>query len=191
MLIAHHLQAQGRLLNHEVQVLAGDAALQLFRQAASLPGGPAAALQELEAAIVKACDGLPLALKLVGGLLRGKVAWIYWQVRLLFGFSRLRGFAQLYCRACACCCNQPHRFFILSVSLSNTSKLQLQSTSLSDVAQHDSSIVEVVRYYRLHCRWGRMPRRRSNEHLSPSPPLLWQLEGAWPSLHLFVQRTPT
>jgi hypothetical protein len=88
-----HLQDQGQLLYHEVEVLTGGAPRQLFRQAARLSSvGPSAALQQVEAAIVKACGGLPLALKLVGGLLRGKVAASAWQVILHAWFDLSCGF---------------------------------------------------------------------------------------------------
>jgi hypothetical protein len=75
-----HLQDQVRLLQHQVLLLQRDSALQLFRQAAGLSGPPGAALEEVEAAILEACGGLPLALKLMGGLLRGSQDRVEWQV---------------------------------------------------------------------------------------------------------------
>jgi hypothetical protein len=77
----HRVQDLDRVLQHRVQLLQRGAALQLFRQAAGLSGPPGGALEEVEAAILEACGGLPLALKLVGGLLRGTTDRKEWQVR--------------------------------------------------------------------------------------------------------------
>jgi hypothetical protein len=61
------LQLDKQLHHAKVDVLDEVASRQLFRQSAGLRGNLEAALQEVEAAVLKACGGLPLALRLMGG----------------------------------------------------------------------------------------------------------------------------
>jgi hypothetical protein len=69
-----------RLHQHEVVVLDGGPARQLFRRAARLDGGLHASLQMLEEAILRICGGLPLALLLLGGQLLQDTNVASWQV---------------------------------------------------------------------------------------------------------------
>jgi hypothetical protein len=77
-----NLQVQKRLHQHEVAVLAEGPARQLFRRAAGLERGMqlTATLQGLEAAILRICNGLPLALELVGGQLHSDLEPSSWEV---------------------------------------------------------------------------------------------------------------
>jgi hypothetical protein len=63
------VQLDEQLHHAMVEVLDEAASRQLFQQSAGLRGDPEAALQEVEAAILSACGGLPLALRLMGGQL--------------------------------------------------------------------------------------------------------------------------
>jgi hypothetical protein len=80
---AAHVQLDEQLHHHMVDVLDEAASRQLFRQKAGLGGDPEAALQEVEAAILTACGGLPLALRLMGGQLYKKHDEASWQVMAL------------------------------------------------------------------------------------------------------------
>jgi hypothetical protein len=75
-----HLQVGKQLLQRQVGSLDAAAAIQLFRQAAGLEGAPEAALHEVEAAILEACGGLPLAVQLMGGQLYADREQANWQV---------------------------------------------------------------------------------------------------------------
>jgi hypothetical protein len=69
-----------QLFKHKVAVLDEDAASQVFRQAAGLPDSLPLHLRDVEAAILNACGGLPLALQLIGGQLYRNVNKASWQV---------------------------------------------------------------------------------------------------------------
>ena len=80
------MQVHKRLHQHEVAVLGEIASRQLFRQAAGLaddlgPGG-SGLLLGMEAAVLKACGGLPLALQLMGGQVYEDTELSNWEVRL-------------------------------------------------------------------------------------------------------------
>jgi hypothetical protein len=70
-----------QLYHHEVAMLDDDAARRLFRQAAGLDQVPEG-LAEVEAAVLEACGGLPLALTCAGGQLCDSKDLELWQVML-------------------------------------------------------------------------------------------------------------
>jgi hypothetical protein len=72
-----------QLYKHEVTALGEAAASQIFCQAAGLPDSLPLHLREVEAAILNACGGLPLALRLMGGQLYRNVDKASWQVSQL------------------------------------------------------------------------------------------------------------
>jgi hypothetical protein len=80
---AAHVQLDEQLHHHMVDVLDEAASRQLFRQKAGLGGDLEATLQDVEAAILTACGGLPLALRLMGGQLYKKNDEASWQVMAL------------------------------------------------------------------------------------------------------------
>jgi hypothetical protein len=84
------MQVEDQLYKHEVVVLDDAAACQVFRQAAGLKDFLEDSLQSLEAAILKACGGLPLAAQLMGGQLYKIEDKGSWQVILVAA------------RSCAC-----------------------------------------------------------------------------------------
>jgi hypothetical protein len=90
--LAAHVQVCKHLHPHHVATLGETSARQFFRQRAGLHGDPEAAVLHLEAAILAACGGLPLALRLMGGQLNGKRDEASWKV-LLFScmYACLRG----------------------------------------------------------------------------------------------------
>jgi hypothetical protein len=76
------VQLDEQLHHAMVEVLDGAASRQLFRQSAGLRGDLEAALQVVEAAILAACGGLPLALRLMGGQLYKIKDEAVWKVML-------------------------------------------------------------------------------------------------------------
>jgi hypothetical protein len=79
------MQVDKYLYQHQVAVLDDAAARQLLRRAAhlELEGELAAGLSDVEAAILKACGGLPLALQLMGASLYKKKDVASWQASLV------------------------------------------------------------------------------------------------------------
>jgi hypothetical protein len=72
------VQLDTKLHHAKVNMLDEEASRQLFRQSAGLRGDPEAALQDVEAVILTACGGLPLALRLMGGQVyksRDEASW--------------------------------------------------------------------------------------------------------------------
>jgi hypothetical protein len=80
--LAAHVQLDEQLHHHKVNVLDEAASRQLFRQRAGRQGDPEAALQMVESAILTACGGMPLALRLMGGQLYKSNDEAVWKVML-------------------------------------------------------------------------------------------------------------
>jgi hypothetical protein len=80
--LAARVQLDEQLHHTMVEVLDEAASRQLFRQSAGLRGDPEAALQKVEAAILAACGGLPLAVRLMGGQLYKIKDEAVWKVML-------------------------------------------------------------------------------------------------------------
>ena len=72
-------QVHGRLFEHEPELLGEQPALQLLLGTAGLPSVPPA-LADTAQHILSACNGLPLALTLVGAQLYGRERVQEWQV---------------------------------------------------------------------------------------------------------------
>jgi hypothetical protein len=72
-----------KLLSHELELLSDAASHQLFRQSAGRQDATDAGPAGLEDSIVRACGGVPLALRLAGGVLRQEGDADMWKVRNL------------------------------------------------------------------------------------------------------------
>jgi hypothetical protein len=72
-----------KLVSHKLQLLSDTASRQLFRQCAGRQDATDAGPAGLEDSIVRACGGMPLALRLAGGALRQEGDADLWQVRNL------------------------------------------------------------------------------------------------------------
>jgi hypothetical protein len=106
--LAARVQVEEQLYPHKVDLLDEAASRQLFRLRAKVSDGMDPALQEVEAAILKACGGLPLALRLVGGhLSKKKPDKATWKVRVWLcacvgRFSSLSVSHSRICRTVSC-----------------------------------------------------------------------------------------
>jgi hypothetical protein len=69
------------VLSHKLELLSGAAARQLFRACAGRQDANDAGPGGLEDRVIRACGGLPLALKLAGGYLWQEGNAVIWQVR--------------------------------------------------------------------------------------------------------------
>jgi hypothetical protein len=96
-----HTQLEEQLHHHKLDVLDEAASRQLLRQSAGLQGHLEDALQEVEAAILEACGGLPLALRLTGGQLYKSKDQAFWKVMLIalmYGYTGTSYHTCIFCQ---------------------------------------------------------------------------------------------
>jgi hypothetical protein len=94
------VQVDEQLHHAMVEVLDEVASRQLFRQSAGLRGDPEASLREVEAAILAACGGLPLALCLIGSQLYKSKDEASWKVMLRASMCGRNKLPDCQCRGC-------------------------------------------------------------------------------------------
>jgi hypothetical protein len=70
-----------KLVSYKLRLLSEEAPRQLFRYRADRQDATDAGPAGLEDRVISACGGLPLALQLAGGILRGNCSKNMWQVR--------------------------------------------------------------------------------------------------------------